>query len=82
MDDFLPALAGQIMTRRQLNQLTLWGFYSLYGSGFGSLIVATSPHFDGFRPTIIWVLMLPAGIFGLALIIFEKLSKPNDSIGG
>ena len=68
------------MTRRQLNQLTLWGFYLLYGSGFGSLFVINSPYLDGFRPAIMWVLMLPASVLGLALIIFEKLSKPNDPI--
>jgi hypothetical protein len=37
-------------------------------------------NLDGFRPAIMWFLMLPAGVLGLALIIFEKLSTPNDSI--
>ena len=68
------------MTRHQLSQLTLWGFYLLFGSGVGSLFVVNSPYLDGFRPTIMWFLMLPVGVLGLALIIFEKLSKPNDSM--
>jgi|ERR1035437_2143205 hypothetical protein len=80
LDDFRTALAGKFMTLRQLNQLTLWGFYLLFGSGFGSLFIVNSPYLDGFRPTIMWFLMLPAGVLGLALIIFEKLSTPNDSI--
>jgi hypothetical protein len=81
LDDFRPALAGKFMTRRQLNKLSLWGFCLIFGSGFGSLFVVNSPYLDGFRPTIIWFLMLPVGFLGIALIIFEKWSKPNNSLG-
>jgi hypothetical protein len=32
------------------------------------------PVFEGYRPPVLWLVMLPSLLIGAALILFEKLS--------
>jgi hypothetical protein len=64
------------MRLKTLNQLALAGFLSCFFSTLGTLVVINMPALDPIQEPILWFMMLPAGITGLAVIAFEKMQTP------
>ena len=66
------------MKLRTLNKLAFMGFFLLYFASVGSLVVLVMPILAPIRETLLWYVMLPAGIMGAAMIVFEKAQKPDE----
>lgn len=63
------------MTGRQQQRLTLVGFVLCYLAAITTLVCATSPHFDGYRSTVVSALAVVA-IVGALSISIGRFSKP------
>ena len=61
------------MTDRMRFRVTVIGFLLLYVASVGSLVVVSMPILNNLETEILWYVALPAGLLGLALVIFEKV---------
>ena len=66
------------MRLKTLNQLALAGFLLCFFGVLGSLLVISMPVFAAVQAPILWFVMLPAGIIGVAVIAFEKMQTPDS----
>jgi hypothetical protein len=66
------------MRHRTLDRIALIGFLLLYFAVMGSLIVLDMPTLHAYEAMIFEWVMLPAGVAGLSLIVFEKMQASSD----
>ena len=67
------------MKHRVINRLTRVGFLLCYFAALGSIVVIVMPMPDAVQGQLLWFIMLPAGIVGLAILVFEKAQTPADT---
>jgi hypothetical protein len=67
------------MIHRDLNRIALTGFLLIFCSTLGSLVVLVMPVLNTVQKPLLLFVMLPAGIVGVAMIVFEKMQTPTDA---
>ena len=60
------------------HRTTSVGFTLLYCALMAALIVAATPHLDGWRVLLSGVLLLPFALIGSGVLIYGKLTAPKE----